>query len=171
MAARGARTCRTGGRPSRRRTFPPAGTPIDALNAFRTPAQVRLILEEFLLFQVGPRCCGAAAADAERKPAVPVVDDRVRAAARAVLPFTLTAGQRQALKDIVDDMARPRPMHRLLQGDVGAGKTIVALLAAVVAMENGLQVAFMAPTEILAEQHFLDHPPAAGAGAATTWRC
>ena len=50
-------------------------------------------------------------------------------------------------------MARPAPMHRLLQGDVGAGKTIVALLAAVVAMENGLQVAFMAPTEILAEQH------------------
>ena len=52
-------------------------------------------------------------------------------------------------------MARPHPMHRLLQGDVGAGKTIVALLAAVVAMENGLQVAFMAPTEILAEQHYL----------------
>jgi ATP-dependent DNA helicase RecG len=86
---------------------------------------------------------------------VPVVDDRVRAVARALLPFRLTAGQRQALKDIVDDMTRPRPMQRLLQGDVGAGKTIVALLAAVVAMENGLQVAFMAPTEILAEQHYL----------------
>ena len=71
-----------------------------------------------------------------------------------MLPFKLTAGQRTALKEIVDDLQRPQPMNRLLQGDVGAGKTIVALLAALVAMENGLQVAFMAPTEILAEQHF-----------------
>jgi ATP-dependent DNA helicase RecG len=134
--------------------FPPAGTPLDALNTFRTPAQVRLILEEFLLFQVGLVLRRRSAA-AERKPVVPAVDDRVRAAARAVLPFGLTGGQRQALKDIVDDMVRPAPMQRLLQGDVGAGKTIVALLAAIVAMENGLQVAFMAPTEILAEQHYL----------------
>ena len=73
-----------------------------------------------------------------------------------MLPFKLTPGQRPALKEIVDDMQRPQPMNRLLQGDVGAGKTIVALLAALVAMENGLQVAFMAPTEILAEQHFLN---------------
>jgi ATP-dependent DNA helicase RecG len=64
-------------------------------------------------------------------------------------------GQRQALKEIVEDLQRPQPMNRLLQGDVGAGKTIVALLAALVMMENGLQVAFMAPTEILAEQHFV----------------
>ena len=71
-----------------------------------------------------------------------------------MLPFRLTNGQKQALKEIVDDLQRPQPMNRLLQGDVGAGKTIVALLAALVAMENGLQVAFMAPTEILAEQHF-----------------
>jgi len=63
-------------------------------------------------------------------------------------------GQKQAVKEIVDDMLLPQPMHRLLQGDVGAGKTIVALLAAIVAMENGLQVAFMAPTEILAAQHY-----------------
>ena len=82
------------------------------------------------------------------------VDDRIRDSARAVLPFRLTNGQKQALKEIVDDLQRPQPMNRLLQGDVGAGKTIVALLAALVAMENGLQVAFMAPTEILAEQHF-----------------
>jgi ATP-dependent DNA helicase RecG len=73
-----------------------------------------------------------------------------------VLPFKLTAGQKSSLKEIVDDLQRPQPMNRLLQGDVGAGKTIVALLAALVAMENGLQVAFMAPTEILAEQHFLN---------------
>jgi ATP-dependent DNA helicase RecG len=60
-----------------------------------------------------------------------------------------------ALREIVEDMQRPEAMHRLLQGDVGAGKTIVALIAALVAMENGLQVAFMAPTEILADQHYL----------------
>jgi ATP-dependent DNA helicase RecG len=81
------------------------------------------------------------------------VDARIRESARAVLPFRLTEGQKQSLKEIVEDMQRPHPMNRLLQGDVGAGKTIVALLAALVAMENGLQVAFMAPTEILAEQH------------------
>jgi ATP-dependent DNA helicase RecG len=93
-------------------------------------------------------------AGAERKPQVVRVDDRIRESARAVLPFRLTNGQKQSLKEIVDDLQKPRPMNRLLQGDVGAGKTIVALLAALVAMENGLQVAFMAPTEILAEQHF-----------------
>src|SRR6185295_19152580 len=82
------------------------------------------------------------------------VDDRIRESARKVLPFKLTAGQRQSLKEIVEDLQRPHPMNRLLQGEVGAGKTIVALLAALVEMENGLQVAFMAPTEILAEQHF-----------------
>ena len=82
------------------------------------------------------------------------VDDRIRQRAREVLPFKLTAGQRDALLEIVTDMQKAWPMQRLLQGDVGAGKTIVALLAAVVAMENGFQVAVMAPTEILAEQHY-----------------
>jgi ATP-dependent DNA helicase RecG len=96
------------------------------------------------------------AAAAERKPAVIHVDDHIRASARAVLPFHLTTGQKIALKEIVADLRRPQPMNRLLQGDVGAGKTIVALIAAVVAMENGLQAAFMAPTEILAEQHFVN---------------
>src|SRR5258705_11476603 len=90
----------------------------------------------------------------ELKPYVPNVVDRIRAAAAKILPFKLTPGQRESVKEIVDDMRRPEPMHRLLQGDVGAGKTIVALLAAIVAMENGLQVAFMAPTESLAAQHF-----------------
>ena len=134
--------------------FPPADTPLELVNAFRTPAQIRLILEEFLLFQAG-LAIRRRSAWTDRKPVVPAIDARVRAAARAILPFALTGGQRQALKDIVDDMVRPSPMQRLLQGDVGAGKTIVALLAAVVAMENGLQVAFMAPTEVLAEQHYL----------------
>src|SRR6185295_16019681 len=89
-----------------------------------------------------------------RKGLVCRVDDRVRAMARAVLPFKLTEGQRDALAEIVADMQKSWPMQRLLQGDVGAGKTIVALLAAVVAMENGFQAAVMAPTEILAEQHY-----------------
>jgi ATP-dependent DNA helicase RecG len=134
--------------------FPPAdGAPLERLNAFCTPAQRRLIFEEFFLYQVG-HAWRRHAASAERKAFRLRVDDRIRKAAAEVLPFRLTPGQRQAVKEIVDDMLRPQPMHRLLQGDVGAGKTIVALLAAVVAMENGLQVAFMAPTEILAAQHY-----------------
>lgn len=134
--------------------FPPPDTPADRLNDFRTPAQVRLIFEEFFLFQLGIMLRKRAAVR-EAKPRVIQVDDRVRESARGILPFRLTDGQKQSLKEIVEDMQRPTPMNRLLQGDVGAGKTIVALLAALVAMENGLQVAFMAPTEILAEQHFL----------------
>ncbi len=133
--------------------FPEPGSPMDLLNLFRHPAQVRLIFEEFFLFQAGLLLRRRAARD-ERKTRVPVVDDRIRRAARAILPFHLTGGQKSALREIVDDMRREYPMNRLLQGDVGAGKTIVAVLAALVAMENDLQVAFMAPTEILAEQHF-----------------
>jgi ATP-dependent DNA helicase RecG len=133
--------------------FPPNEASVEQLNAFRTPAQQRLIFEEFFLFQIG-HAWRRHATSAELKPFVPKVDDRIRASAAKILPFRLTPGQRQAVKEIVDDMLRPQPMNRLLQGDVGAGKTIVALLAAIVAMENGLQVAFMAPTEILAVQHY-----------------
>jgi ATP-dependent DNA helicase RecG len=132
--------------------FPPRGTPASELAAFRTPAQLRLIFEEFFLFQCG-LVAERRAADRERKPVVPIVDERVRASTKAILPFRLTPGQRAALKDIAEDMQRPRQMNRLLQGDVGSGKTAVALVAALVALENGLQVALMAPTEILAEQH------------------
>ena len=84
---------------------------------------------------------------------MPKVDDRIRAAAAKILPFRLTPGQRQAIKEIVDDMQRPQPMHRLLQGDVGSGKTVVALFAMLLAAENDYQAAIMAPTELLAEQH------------------
>jgi ATP-dependent DNA helicase RecG len=135
--------------------FPSAEASVDELNQFKTPAQRRLIFEEAFLFQTGVIARRRAAA-AEPKPHRVIVDDRIRGSARRVLPFHLTGGQRQALKEIVDDLQRSHPMNRLLQGDVGSGKTIVALIAALVAMENGLQVAFMAPTEILAEQHFLN---------------
>ena len=135
--------------------FPPADAPIGALNQFATPAQQRLVFEEAFLFQMGVLARRQTAA-VEIKPGMVRVDNRIRDAVRAVLPFKLTDGQKQALKEIVEDLQRPQPMNRLLQGDVGAGKTIVALLAALVAMENGQQAAFMAPTEILAEQHFIN---------------
>ncbi len=134
--------------------FPPAGSSIDALNGFRSPAQRRLIFEEFFLFQLG-LVLRRRRSDAERKPRSVVVNDDIRESARRVLPFRLTGDQKKAIAEIVEDMKRPQPMNRLLQGDVGSGKTIVALMAALVAMENGFQVAFMAPTEILAEQHFI----------------
>ena len=145
--------------PSRREAlwaahFPAAETSLQLLNRFRAPAQTRLIFEELFLFQLGLGLRRRALAE-ERKPRIIRVDDTIRRSALAVLPFRLTAGQKAALRAIVDDMRRPRPMNRLLQGDVGCGKTIVALLAALVVMENGLQVAFMAPTELLAEQHYL----------------
>ena len=133
--------------------FPSSDTPVDELNAFTTAAQRRLVFEDFFVFQTGLALRRHENAQV-RKGLVARVDDRIRQRARAVLTFKLTAGQRDALAEIVADMQRAWPMQRLLQGDVGAGKTIVAVLAAVVAMENGYQVAFMAPTEILAEQHY-----------------
>jgi ATP-dependent DNA helicase RecG len=132
--------------------FPPPGTPMEPLNTFTTPAQQRVIFEDFFVFQTGLALRRQQNVQV-RKALVSQVDDRIRATARSVLPFKLTEGQRHALAEIVADMQKPWPMQRLLQGDVGAGKTIVALLAALVAMENGYQAAFMAPTEILAEQH------------------
>jgi ATP-dependent DNA helicase RecG len=134
--------------------FPPAGTPIDRLNGFRSPAQYRLIFEEFFLFQLG-LVLRKRRSEEDRKPRSIVINDDIRASVRRVLPFKLTGDQKTVLGEIVEDMKRPTPMNRMLQGDVGSGKTIVALIAAVVAMENGFQVAFMAPTEILAEQHFI----------------
>ena len=132
--------------------FPDPESDVAALNAFATPAQRRLIFEDFFVYQTGLALRRRQNA-AVRKPHVAAVDDALRGRARAVLPFKLTDGQRTALRDIVADMQRPWPMQRLLQGDVGSGKTVVAFMAALVAMENGFQVALMAPTEILAEQH------------------
>src|SRR5205807_4294715 len=83
------------------------------------------------------------------------VSPRAREWVKRILPFHPTAAQKRVLKEIVDDMRSPKPMNRLLQGDVGSGKTIVAVQAALVALDNGYQVALMAPTEILATQHYL----------------
>ena len=82
------------------------------------------------------------------------VTERAREQIKQMLPFKPTGAQRRVIQEIVDDMKRPHPMNRLLQGDVGSGKTIVAAQAAVIAIENGFQVAVLAPTEILAAQHF-----------------
>ena len=135
--------------------FPPADVSIADLNAFRSPAHRRLIFEEFFLFQLGI-VLRKRRAGAERKGRAVVVTEATRDAVRQVLPFKLTGDQKTVIREIVTDMKRPQPMNRLLQGDVGSGKTIVALMAALVAMENGLQAAFMAPTEILAEQHYFN---------------
>jgi ATP-dependent DNA helicase RecG len=124
------------------------------LNAFRSPGHVRLIVEELLLFQLGlaRRRSGLRA---ERKRAAFEVRDAAREAVKRILPFPLTGAQRRVLREIADDLRSPHPMNRLVQGDVGSGKTLVALLSMVVVIENRWQSALMAPTEILAEQHFL----------------
>src|SRR4029077_3391605 len=98
------------------------------LNRFDTPAQRRLIFEEAFLFQTGV-LARRRSVMAEPKAAVVRIGAAVREARRRVLPFKLTAGQRQTLKEIVEDLQRPHPMNRLLQGDVGAGETIVGLPA------------------------------------------
>ena len=82
------------------------------------------------------------------------LNDRVREKIKEMLPFKPTGAQKRVLKEIAEDMKAPHPMNRLLQGDVGSGKTLVAAEAAVIAIENGYQVAVLAPTEILASQHY-----------------
>jgi ATP-dependent DNA helicase RecG len=138
----------------RRVHLPGDGDDLDALNRFRSPGHLRLILEELLLFQLGlaRRKSGLRA---ERKRAAFEVGARAREAVKRILPFPLTGAQKRVLREIADDLRSPHPMNRLIQGDVGSGKTVVALLAMVIVLENGHQAAFMAPTEILAEQHFL----------------
>ncbi|HEX2225112.1 MAG TPA: DEAD/DEAH box helicase, partial [Thermoanaerobaculia bacterium] len=126
---------------------------VEALNARRGPAHLRLVYEELLELQV--RLALRRAREAKTSRTIRYkVDERLRQVARSVLPFKLTGAQKRVLREIVDDLQGPYPMLRLLQGDVGSGKTLVAALALVVALENGYQGAFMAPTEILAEQHY-----------------
>jgi ATP-dependent DNA helicase RecG len=134
--------------------FPPQTESLEALNAFRTTAHQRLIFEEFFYYQLG-LALRRRQTQQETGIAFRVREDRVRDALKNILPFKPTGAQKRVLAEIVADMERPVPMNRLLQGDVGSGKTLVALEAAAIAIENGCQVALMAPTEILAVQHFL----------------
>ena len=119
----------------------------------RSPAHLRIILQEFFTFQLALRV-RRASQEVKRKSRRIRVDDAMRAEVRRILPFKLTAAQRRVVKEIVDDLTSETPMYRLLQGDVGSGKTIVALIAAIIAIRNGHQVALLAPTEILVEQHY-----------------
>ncbi len=125
---------------------------LSALNEFRSPAQVRLIFDEFFWLE-----CGLALKKNKAKAATGIpfqVTERAREQIKKMLPFKPTGAQRRVMQEIADDMKRPHPMNRLLQGDVGSGKTMVAVQAATIAMENGYQVAILAPTEILATQHY-----------------
>jgi ATP-dependent DNA helicase RecG len=147
------------GFPSRRQAliqthFPPPEESLEALNLFRSPAQRRLIFEEFFLYQLS-LALGRKAVRKENAIAFRVREDRIREALKKILPFKPTGAQKRVLAEIAADLEKAVPMNRLLQGDVGSGKTIVALQAAVIAMENGCQATLMAPTEILAVQHYL----------------
>ncbi len=133
--------------------FPPPDSDLRLLNAFRSPGQFRLIFEEFFWLE-----CGVALkrSKARTLPGIAFeINDRVRERIKAMLPFKPTGAQKRVIQEIAEDMKAPRPMNRLMQGDVGSGKTIVAAEAAVIAIENGYQVAVLAPTEILATQHGL----------------
>ncbi len=132
--------------------WPDPGESFQDLQASRTPAHIRLIFEELFFLELGLELKRR-----QQKAQTGIafsLDNRAREAIKKILPFHPTAAQKRVLKEIAGDMEKPIPMRRLLQGDVGSGKTIVAFEAAIIAMENGFQVALMAPTEILAQQHY-----------------
>lgn len=131
---------------------PPSDADIRLLNEFRSPAQVRLIFDEFFWLE-----CGLVLKKSKAKNVAGIpfaVNERVREKIKQMLPFKPTGAQRRVVQEIANDMKQPHPMNRLLQGDVGSGKTLVAAQAGIIALENGYQVAILAPTEILATQHF-----------------
>src|SRR5579871_5911999 len=132
--------------------WPEPGESFQDLQSSRTPAHLRLIFDELFFVELGLELKRR-----QQKAQTGIafqLDDRVRAAIKKILPFHPTAAQKKVLKEIAEDMGKPYPMRRLLQGDVGSGKTIVGFEAAIIAIENGFQVALMAPTEILAQQHY-----------------
>src|SRR6058998_789150 len=132
--------------------WPEAGESFEDLQTSRTAAHIRMIFEELFFIELGLELKRR-----EQKAQTGVafrLSDQVRQAIKRILPFHPTNAQKRALKEIAVDMEKPSPMRRLLQGDVGSGKTLVAFEAAIIAIENGYQVALMAPTEILAQQHY-----------------
>jgi ATP-dependent DNA helicase RecG len=132
--------------------LPPAEADFAALNTGVTPAHQALVFDEFFFWELGLALKKRGVA-LDTGIAFQVTHRYTKELAR-LLPFDLTTAQRRVLTEIKTDMMAPHPMHRLVQGDVGSGKTLVALMAALIAVENGYQVAIMAPTEILAEQHW-----------------
>jgi ATP-dependent DNA helicase RecG len=134
--------------------FPDQDDNVEQLNQRRSPYHRRLIFEEFFLLELvyALRRRQSRALNGVRFE----TGDRTRERVKKILPFHPTAAQKRVLKEIVDDLKASYPMVRLMQGDVGSGKTIVAFEAVVIAVENGYQAAMMAPTEILAEQHFIN---------------
>ena len=133
--------------------FPESGTKLADLQNAATPGHRRLIFEEFWYLELGLELKRKRMR--ERVGTTFLTSTNVREAIKQVLPFHPTTAQKRVLGEIVGDMKKTQPMRRLLQGDVGSGKTIVAMQAALVAIENGYQAALMAPTEILATQHYL----------------
>ena len=134
--------------------FPGTDDDLVKLNQRQSAYHRRLIFEEFFLLELIfalRRIQGRSLKGVRFE-----TTDRIRQQVKAILPFHPTAAQKRVLKEIVDDLKAPYPMNRLLQGDVGSGKTIVAFEAIVIAVENGYQAALMAPTEILAEQHYIN---------------
>jgi ATP-dependent DNA helicase RecG len=132
--------------------FPSPDSDLRLLNSFRSPAQYRLIFEEFFWLECGLELKRA---KARHFPGIPFeLTDRVRERIKNMLPFKPTGAQKRVLGEIAKDMAEAHPMYRLLQGDVGSGKTLVAAEAAIIAIENGYQTTVLAPTEILATQHY-----------------
>ena len=130
---------------------PPPGTDLDALLERRTPACQRIVLEELVAQQLSLRRARQLRAGQRGQP---LANRDGEAALLASLPFALTGAQRRVCDEIAADLARQQPMNRLLQGDVGSGKTVIAALAAMVAVGSGWQATLMAPTEILARQHY-----------------
>ena len=131
---------------------PPAGASLAAIDDRSHPAWQRLKFEELLAQQLS-QLQAKRERELQRAPRFELVAGGLQERLLAALPFTLTAAQRRVVEEIALDLQREVPMHRLLQGDVGSGKTVVAALAAAVAINAGWQCALMAPTEILAEQH------------------
>lgn len=132
--------------------LPPAGAPVHLLVEGKHPAQQRLVMEELLAHQLSLLQVREQIQAREALPLLPAGDRAERFLEQ--LPFSLTGAQRHVMADIRQDLSQPVPMLRLVQGDVGSGKTVVAALSALQAIEAGAQVALMAPTEILAEQHY-----------------
>lgn len=132
--------------------FPPENSRIAEYEAARSKAHLRLIFEEFFWVSFALQLKRGERAK-EPKGAIIELSDEIKKRVNSILPFTLTGAQSRVTERIFADMTSDAPMNRLVQGDVGSGKTIVALLAMLAAMENGYQTALMAPTEILAEQH------------------